>query len=285
MTIGLSKHSRAYLLMILILFIPTDYSFGKSGSQVNHQTRHEYTYQIPGKIVELQSFNNGNDGNPRMLTGILKQPEGVGPFPALVLLHGSGGIKARRDVDWSERLINWGYVTLQVDSFGPRGESTKTILANSRRVPPDNRAGDAHAARRYLSGLPYVDGERIAVIGWSHGGLPAILSVHSSYGEDSFKAAIAFYPYCSYSMNDLKAPLLILIGEADDWCPASNCSYMMPSGKTEHEIILKIYPGVYHDFDWRGVNKIVKGHRVLYDGNAEADAIARVENFLAKHLN
>jgi len=73
--------------------------------------------------------------------------------------------------------------------------------------------------------------------------------------------------------------------EADDWCPASNCSYMMPSGKTEHEIILKIYPGVYHDFDWRGVNKIVKGHRVLYDGKAEADAIARVENFLAKHLN
>jgi len=73
--------------------------------------------------------------------------------------------------------------------------------------------------------------------------------------------------------------------EADDWCPASNCSYMMPSGKTEHEIILKIYPGVYHDFAWRGVNKIVKGHRVLYDGKAEADAIARVENFLAKHLN
>ena len=234
--------------------------------------------------AEFESWDTGHYGNPKTLRGILKKPKGDGPFPAVVLLHGSGGIKARRDADWSQRLVSWGYVTLQVDSFGPRGESTKTILGNSRRVPPDIRAGDAHAARRYLSELPFVDSDRIAVMGWSHGGLPAIVSVHSSYGEDSFKATIAFYPYCAYSMNDLTAPLLILIGKSDDWCPASNCSYMMPSGRTEHEVILKIYPGVYHDFDWKGKDSVVKGHRVLYDAVAADDAVVQVRNFLAKHL-
>ena len=81
-----------------------------------------------------------------------------------------------------------------------------------------------------------------------------------------------------------KGPFFILIAKADDWSPASNCSYMMPAAETEHEVILKIYPGVYHGFDWKGKNSVVKGHRVLYDPVAAADAIVQVRYFLAKHL-
>jgi dienelactone hydrolase len=55
------------------------------------------------------------------LTGILTKPEGNGPFPTIVLLHGCSGLqhsKSRSEL-WSNRLVNWGYVTLQIDSFGP----------------------------------------------------------------------------------------------------------------------------------------------------------------------
>jgi poly(3-hydroxybutyrate) depolymerase len=50
------------------------------------------------------------------LTGRLTKPEGKGPFPAVVLLHGCGGMQPRRDDRWSDRLSRWGYVTLQVCS-------------------------------------------------------------------------------------------------------------------------------------------------------------------------
>jgi dienelactone hydrolase len=234
--------------------------------------------------VQFNSLEIGSDGNPIILTGKLTKPMGDGPFPALVLLHGSGGVKARRDADWVKRLTNWGYVTLQADSFGPRGVSVSSIIKDPFKVPHNTRAKDAHGARRYLSELPFVDNDRIAVMGWSHGGLSTIVSVIDAYGGDFFKAAIAFYPYCAYSMDWLKAPLLILIGEADDWCPASKCAYMMPPGKTKHEVILKIYPGAYHDFDWKGINRIVKGHRVQYNPEAASDAIVQVKNYLATYL-
>jgi dienelactone hydrolase len=59
------------------------------------------------------------------LTGILTIPNGKGPFPAVVMLCGSGGLKnkddARQQKSWAERLMSWGYASLQVDSFGPRG--------------------------------------------------------------------------------------------------------------------------------------------------------------------
>jgi dienelactone hydrolase len=136
----------------------------------------------------------------------------------------------------------------------------------------------------YLTGLPFVNRDRIAVMGWSHGGGSTIFSILSTYRDHPFKAAIAFYPYCSYSLKNLETPLLILTGEADDWCPARHCRNMMPAGESEHEVRLKIYPGAYHDFDWKGHDAIVKGHRVLYDPVAAADAIVQVKNYLATYL-
>jgi dienelactone hydrolase len=53
---------------------------------------------------------------------------------------------------------------------------------------------------------------------------------------------------------------------------------------TEHEVILKVYPGAYHDFDWEGTDEIYEGHRLLYDPIAAKDAIVQVKSFLAKHF-
>src|SRR5512140_1480438 len=89
---------------------------------------------LPGKIERPKDPNSVSfqsstafatfGGGVLNLTGRLKNPGGVGPFPAVVLLHGCGGISQRRDHRWAERLTGWGYVTLQVDSFGLRGLSS-----------------------------------------------------------------------------------------------------------------------------------------------------------------
>ena len=224
------------------------------------------------------------------LKGTLIKPEGNGPFPAVVLLHGCEGMgEAGSDSynRWASRLKSWGYLTLQVDSFGPRGDSFICSNDDLMKKYVPKRAMDAHDAQSYLAGLRFVDSKRIAVMGWSHGALSTLASVSEMPGKNivPFHAAIAFYPYCYKTLDDLNAPLLILIGGADDWCPAELCSSNMPKqGKTKHEVVLKVYPGAYHNFDWPDMNVIYMGHVLQYNGQAASDSILQVKGFLEKHL-
>ena len=88
-------------------------------------------------------------------------------------------------------------------------------------------------------------------------------------------------------MNDVNAPTLILIGELDDWTPASLCIARV-SAQDDHnkKVILKVYPGAYHSFDrireygagssW--------GHYMAYSPSATSDAILKTKEFLEKYL-
>src|SRR4030042_2038735 len=225
-----------------------------------------------------------------MLKGTLIKPEGDGPFPAVVLLHGCEGMgEAGSDSynRWASRLKSWGYLTLQVDSFGPRGDSFICSNDDLMKKYVPKRAMDAYDAQSYLAGLRFVDPKRIAVMGWSHGALSTIASVSEMTGKKivPFQASITFYPYCYKTLDDLDAPLMILIGGLDDWCPAELCSANIPKGgKTKHEVVLKVYPGAYHNFDWPDMNVIYMGNVLQYNGQAASDSILRVKGFLEKHL-
>ena len=108
--------------------------------------------------------------------------------------------------------------------------------------------------------------------------------VADDLGFVPFNAAIAFYPYCSLSLKRLKTPFLILVGEKDAWCPAALCADQVPGTPGPHELLIKIYPGAFHDFDWEGLNRVIKGRRMQYHREAAEDAIRRVRRFLEKHL-
>ena len=225
-------------------------------------------------------------GNPLTLKGSLQKPEGEGPFPAVVLLHGASGVNVKRNHDWVLRLKRWGYVTLLVDSFGPRGAGS----SHHHVVVPEMRAQDAYAAKRYLANLPFVDHERIGLMGWSHGGWSVLWALSNRLPPEErshpFQAAVAFYPRCDVYMNDLNAPLLILIGELDETFSAQACSGMTPpEGESAHEVKLKVYPGAYHCFDWAGLDiRDNEGRKLKYSPRAAADAEIQVKNFLLKYL-
>lgn len=223
-----------------------------------------------------------------MLSGRLKQPAGGGPFPAVVLLHGCAGIQAKRDHPWAQRLNEWGYVTLQVDSFRPR-DTTSTCTWSGKELSDilDRRITDAYDAKRYLGSLPIVDSSRIAVMGWSQGGTTTVNLLFSER-EEPFKTAVALYPSCRHSLADINAPLLILIGAKDDWTPAERCVAKMPKKQSLHEVFLQIYPNAYHAYDAPGKPREVSGsrgrHHLEHDPVAEQDSIVRVQEFLGKHL-
>lgn len=238
--------------------------------------------------VSFASSETNLTTSPLMLSGRLQKPDGNGPFPAVVLLHGCAGIQPRRDHPWAERLTGWGYVTLQVDSFEPRGISSICTLGGKESAEMlARRVVDAYDAQHYLAGLPFVDRRRIAVMGWSNGAATTLNALYPKR-DDPFTAAVAMYPSCKKSLNSLNAPLLILIGEKDDWTPAELCVNMMPSGESSFEVALQLYPGAYHAYDTPGKPRQTMGsrgsHHLEYNEAAEKGSIVRVREFLGKYL-
>jgi dienelactone hydrolase len=185
-------------------------------------------------------------------------------------------------------MTGWGYVSLAVDSFAPRGiEDQCTHLA-------PGRLGDALAALSYLSHLPFVDAQRIAVVGSSQGAIVA-LKLASTY-EDIFDAprdvrfiaAVAYYPMCGAMTEDLVRPALILIGELDDWTPARDCElwtkWQVNKGASARLIV---YAGAYHAFDVSALaeGKESFGHWVKYDASATAGSVQEMQSFLASQFS
>jgi dienelactone hydrolase len=112
------------------------------------------------------------------LKGNLYKPEGNGQFPAVVVLHGCAGIDYHFRA-WAEQLKKWGYVALIVDSFSPRG--VDRVCGQSYRVPDLERAADAYGAATYLKQLPYVDSDKIGLMGFSHGGWTGLRAVQKNF--------------------------------------------------------------------------------------------------------
>ena len=231
----------------------------------------------------FNSLDINLEGRQAILRGSLTRPTEDGPFPAIVLLHGCSGILDRH-YTWMNRLQRWGYVSLLVDSFGPRGIYKICEPGQGIIVHPNRRARDAHGAKLYLESLPFVDRNRIAVMGWSHGGRSAMEAATINAPSSSpFQAAIAFYPACGPLYN-LNTPLLVLIGEKDDWTPANSCETHIKSKKGWPETILKVYPDAYHAFDSPFSPSSYMGHWVGRNSSAALDSYEMVRAFLEKYL-
>jgi dienelactone hydrolase len=241
------------------------------------------------------------------LRGELFRPDGSGPFPAVVALHGCGGLYSKtgglspRHEDWAKRLVEAGFIVLFPDSFGSRGAvsqcRTEDRVARSYRERPD----DAIAAARYLKARSDVKPGAINLLGWSNGGstvLYTLRNIARNRAPQLLAKAIAFYPGCRVPLqrgnwhSDL--PLLVLIGEADDWTPAEPCRALVSRAEAAGEpVSIVTYPGAYHDFDHpnqrirshSGLAFTARGDGVAHSGThaaARADSIFRVLAFLMR---
>ncbi len=105
------------------------------------------------------------DKDHQYVVGMLSRPAGEGRSPAVVLLHTCGGLLPHVTLHWPRYLTGQGYVVLSVDSYTPRGYSR----CNERTTWKNDQTKDAFGALDYLASLPFVDGERIAVMGFSVG--------------------------------------------------------------------------------------------------------------------
>ena len=72
------------------------------------------------ELVEFESASHQFIPGDR-IQGLLAKPDGAGPFPAVVGLHGCAGMHETTKRKLADDLVTWGYVALLVDSFATRG--------------------------------------------------------------------------------------------------------------------------------------------------------------------
>ena len=200
-----------------------------------------------GSLIEFA--NVSDQAQPARLLGYLARPDGVAPFPAVVVLHGCNGFFGGY-VEIADQLKAWGYVALLVDSFGPREIGTRCGMG----LPA--QATDAYAALKYLSQDASVDAARIAVLGYSMGGDSALSTVDLRSNDpplpEKFAAAVVYYPWCRGRSAMVSAPVLILIGADDNVVSAASCREMVAQPHDGGAAIdLIVYPGAHHNFNFR----------------------------------
>lgn len=246
---------------------------------------------------EFVAIDTGTKAEPVRLVAYLARPQGAGPFSAVVLLHGCGGFHSSM-ISWADRLSRNGYAALAIDSFGPRGmdDYCGGFFFHEQ-------AADGYAALGYLAAQSFIRASHVALMGFSMGGGSVLAALEKGLLEqryaDKFRAGIAFYPVCQFASGITTGPVLVMVGDKDDWTPSASCE-AMAAGRSElgaprtpgdrSSIELVVYPGVHHNFDQldlflapgRGVT--VKGHRAEFNEEAMRDSIVRVRDFLQRTI-
>jgi dienelactone hydrolase len=236
----------------------------------------------------------------------LYKPEGNGPFPVVIALHGCGGLAghseqvAPRYRDWAEHLLNGGHAVLLPDSYGSRELGPQCRVKERHVRARRERVADITASRKWLAQQPWAARDRISLLGWANGASALLWAVRpqlSSRGvEPDFRSAVAFYPDCRVSSGlgwSARVPTLLLIGAKDDVSSPSACRQMIDGARGRSALArIVVYPGAYHDFDRlnlplhanAGTSDATvpeRGH-LGADPEARADSQKRVAEWLAR---
>ena len=205
-----------------------------------------------------------------------------GKYPLIIGVAGSRGWK-KHHLDYIKMYQEQGFATFELNSFKSRG-ITSTV-GSQDQVTIAAIILDSYRALETLSQHSNIDKDRIAITGWSLGGGVTLFSgwellKNTITTEYSFAAHLAFYPPCFINPENLsftKAPMHILIGEDDNWTPASPCENLVNKLSKNTNIGITVYPNAHHGFDSEEtVHRNEKGYSFkdcLFDLTSEGDVL------------
>jgi dienelactone hydrolase len=208
-------------------------------------------------LSDQQLLTGDRNGKTVIIAGELRFPRGAtGRLPAVVLLHGSGGIGPREEF-WSKYLTELGYASFLVDSFSARGiVQTSTDQAQLGRLAT---ILDGYRAFDVVASHPRIDPNRIALMGFSRGGTATLYASMNRLRDmwnprASFVAYIPLYGSCSATLigdTDVsKAPIRQFHGIADDWVTVAPCRpYFERLRAAGRDVKLTEYPDAHHSYD------------------------------------
>lgn len=213
-------------------------------------------------ISSYVNYVSLDPNRPLTVSAQLRVPDEItGKVPAVVIAHGSAGIESRGSFYVAE-INKAGIATLEIDMWAARGW-LGGITGRPLGVP--ETLPDAYGALKFLSAQPRIDPQRIGILGFSWGGIVALLCATQPYtqlftqGAFKFAAHVANYPVCwvynqlpGYAFNSFTgAPVLIQAGELDAYDNPDTCTHLVESlpAAARGFISVKTYKGATHAWD------------------------------------
>lgn len=179
--------------------------------------------------------------------------------PAVILLHGAGGILPAREHAYARQLAAMGAAALVVDVFGARRDRATGFMERLLEITETMAVADAYAALRYLQARPEIDPSRVVLVGFSYGAMAATYALNAGAaavlapGGERFAGHVAFYGPCIARFVDKRttgAPLLMLYGDGDALIDPRRCAEvagdLREGGSTVDTVV---YAGAVHQWD------------------------------------
>jgi len=222
-------------------------------------------------------------GSPvKRVSGQLFRPDDSAALrPAVILLHTCGGPAEHTLDHWPRFLNGLGYAVFTVDTLGSRGKESCSQVRQGYYL----QAIDADHALDYLASLPFVDADRIAVMGFSMGAIAIntrLATDRYTRSKNEFRAGISLYGRCSSiaTASDTRFPVLVLVGDQD---PDHTPSCVAIADSRNFDVV--VLKGAYHGFDQpssRAIRYDPKGTPMAYSAAATNEAEALTKDFLAR---
>lgn len=237
---------------------------------------------ISSTTLTTQDILSGKtDGKPALVAGQLRIPKaGTDKLPAIILVHGSGGLSASPD-HWAREFNSIGVAVLVLDSFA--GRNIISTVTDQSQLDHLAMMVDAYRALDVLSTHPRIDPARIAVIGFSKGAVASIYSSNQRFqkqfgGGRTFAAHIGLYTPCNVAYRDEEKltgkPVRFHHGIPDDWVPIQPCrDYVEKLKKAGADVGIAEYPDSYHAYDNAAIAAPVKFPQAQTSRNCRAEEV------------
>jgi dienelactone hydrolase len=216
-------------------------------------------HPIETVTLKTQQFLTGDlKGKAAVIAGQLRIPKpGSDKLPAVILVHGSGGISAATN-RWADELNSIGVAVFVLDSFAGRG--IVNTINDQSQLDSVAMMVDAYRALSLLARHPRIDPARIGVMGFSKGAVAAVYSSNERFrrmyapADVAFAAHIGLYTPCNVTYRDddkvTGKPIRLFHGIADDYVSIAPCrAYVERLKKAGADVSLTEYPDAYHAYD------------------------------------
>jgi dienelactone hydrolase len=192
------------------------------------------------------------------IQGLLQMPKGgAGALPLVITSIGSRGLTSGREALYAQALDEAGIAMLIVDSYSARG-FTETI-SDQGKFSFAGSTADALFALDHMRRDRRFDARRIALLGYSRGGMVTLMS-HDERIQNAivgagarFCAHVALYPPCYLQWQHprpTQAPMLMIFGGRDVQAPAaSGAAYAERIEQAGGTVEVIVYPEAVHSFD------------------------------------
>ena len=158
-------------------------------------------------LSKVEFLNLSADDGTKLYASIIRPPDfdASRRYPVLIDVYGGPHVQnvrnewERTDLLWREMMAEKGYIVFSLDNRGSyqRGHAFETpIYHQLGKIELE----DQLAGVKYLKSLPYVDGSRIGIIGWSYGGTMTLVAMLNA--PEAFRAGVSVAPVTDWRLYD-----------------------------------------------------------------------------------